>query len=116
MFTPNESGCHQPRRRRAPATGRRLTEATATQAKGMLLRGDAVQSVSNFFGVNSARMYAIDDDFPNTTAAAPELLPPPGPYLPPCSIAEVDAALTSARRAIDLCATLLSGSQGTRPH
>jgi hypothetical protein len=81
----------------------------------MLLRSDPVQNLSGYFGVNSARLYAVDDDFPEVAAAAPELLPPPGPYLPPCAVADVEAALTSARRAIDLCATLLSGSQGTRP-
>jgi CRISPR-associated endonuclease/helicase Cas3 len=47
-------------------------------------------------GGSAIILYAVDDDFPNVTAASPELLPPPGPYL--------------------LCATLLSGSQGPRPH
>ncbi len=114
MDTLNEGSCQKLRRRRASATGFKLNEASAAIAKGMLLRGDPVQFVSSYHGVNSARIDALitGKRFPHVTAAAAEMLPPPGPYLPFCAVREAETALTSARRAIDLCATLLGGSQG----
>ena len=105
------------KRPRAPASGNRLTEATAALGKGMILRGDAIQSVAGYFGVNSARISDLMDGvtFPDVKAAPPDLLPPPGPYLPACSVSEVAAALLAARVAIDRCATLLAGSSTQSP-
>ncbi len=100
------------KRRRAPASGRRLTAETAALAKGVVLRGDAIQSVSGYFGVNSARVSDMMEGltFLDVVAASPENLPPPGPYLPTCSVSEVATALSAARCAIDRCTTLLTGS------
>jgi hypothetical protein len=106
MRTSNDDKSQKPRRRRAPATGRRLTIRTAALANGMVLRGDPIHSVSNYFGVNPARIY----DFPDIAPAPFESLPAPGPYLPPCAVSEVEAALASARSAIDMCTKLLEWS------
>jgi hypothetical protein len=69
-------------RRRANASGIRLTESDAEIAKGMILRGDRLHDIAAFFGVNSARIAEIECGraYSWVEPASTSDLPPPGPY------------------------------------
>lgn len=65
---------------RAKSAGIRLREEDAPIARGMLARGDRVQDVAAYFGVNPARFYKELDEFGSGIAPDQEL-PQPGPYI-----------------------------------
>lgn len=116
MGITTDDGRQPPRRRTAPS-GHRLTEDEAAIAKGMLLRGDAGQTVAQFFGVNQARIaeLIVGELFPEVPPAAAEDLPPPGPFVRPCAIGQLKAELESARAAIGRCISLLTCGQEVPP-
>lgn len=60
-----------------------LDEADIPLVKGMLLRGDPQSDIAAWFGTNGGRISEINtrQKHADVAAAAPELLPPPGPYL-----------------------------------
>jgi hypothetical protein len=59
-----------------------LTAADASIVKGMLSRGDRQHDIAAWFGVNSGRIADIAKNrkHPDTLAAPPHTLPPPGPH------------------------------------
>ncbi len=89
-------------RRRAKASGVRLTAADAAIAKGMLARGDRQHDVAAWFGVNAGRIadVATGASFAHVAAASPADLPPPGPYLSGKAAGAAVAALAEARAAL----------------
>lgn len=68
---------------RAEPSGISLTEADAAIVKGMLARGDRQHDIAAWFGVNGGRIgnMSTGAKFSKVSAASPEKLPPPGPYL-----------------------------------
>jgi hypothetical protein len=89
-------------RRRAKASGVRLTAADAAIAKGMLARGDRQHDIAAWFGVNAGRVadVATGASFSHVGAASPVDLPPPGPYLSGKAAGAAVAALAEARAAL----------------
>ena len=68
--------------RRAKPSGVSLTRHDASQAKGMLARGDRVHDIAAWFGVNPGRIADVKSGrlHPNAPVARKNL-PPAGPYL-----------------------------------
>jgi hypothetical protein len=68
---------------KAEPSGRRLDDEDASIVKGMLARGDRQHDIAAWFGVNGGRIaeVATGAKFPNIAPAAPQDLPPKGPYL-----------------------------------
>lgn len=77
----------------------------AALIKGMLKRGDRQSDIAAFFGgdVNSGRIAEINTGqrWPEVSAAAPEKLPPPGPYMGARSALKARETLTALRELID---------------
>jgi len=92
---------HYSKHRAAPS-GIKLTECDAALVKAMLLRGDRQHDVAAWFGVNGGRIGEIakGQAFSWVEPAAPEGLPPQGPY--PCGREAVVAAkaLAAAKNAL----------------
>ncbi len=90
---------------RADASGHTLSYRDAQLVKGMVIRGDRHHDIAAFFGVNQGRIAEIstgDNLYPNSPAAAPYDLPPPGPYLSRFALKSVIETLNEAIAAIDL--------------
>jgi len=96
---------------RAQPSGVTLDEADAAIVKGMLARGDRQHDIAAWFGVNGGRIGEIASGvrFDYVVAAAPDLLPPPGPYLSGRETATLMQALTKARQALDHAEAFITG-------
>jgi hypothetical protein len=59
-----------------------LSAAEVAIVKGMLARGDRQSDIAAYFGENGGRISEINTGlrWANIAAAAPDVLPPPGPY------------------------------------
>lgn len=67
--------------------------------KGMLARGDKQHDIASYFGVNGGRVAEVATgkcDYPNAPVAAPEKLPPPGPYVGAKTVFEITQILEEA--------------------
>lgn len=67
--------------------------------KGMLERGDKQHDIAAYFGVNGGRIAEVatgNCDYPSASAAPPEKLPPPGPYVGAKSVFEICGMLNDA--------------------
>lgn len=91
------------RPRRAKSSGISLNEFDAALIKGMLQRGDRQHDVASYFGVDSGRISEIATGrrFADVAAAAPDELPPSGPYLARLPSSDVGRALADARIALE---------------
>ena len=67
---------------RAASSGRRLTEYDAALVKGMGARNDRHHDIAAWFGVNQGRIAEVlsGKKFSYVVTAAPDVLPPRGPY------------------------------------
>lgn len=110
MSSTSNASCQPAPRRRASPSGISLTSQDASIVKGMLARGDAQHSIAAYFGVNSGRVaeIATGERFADAPHAPDEDLPPPGPYLTPCSAAAAAEALRQARDALDRAEQLIA--------
>jgi hypothetical protein len=79
-----------------------LTEANAAIVKGMLARGDRQHDIAAWFGVNGGRIAEIASGtrFWWKEVAAPQELPPAGPYPGAAALAIATRALGEARAAL----------------
>ncbi|RAK63317.1 hypothetical protein DJ019_16435 [Phenylobacterium kunshanense] len=97
---------------RAPSSGISLDDEDAALVKGMLRRGDRQHDIAAWFGVNGGRIgeIAAGYKFRHVDPAAPDLLPPPGPYLSGREAAAFVQALEAARHALDAAERMVSRS------
>jgi hypothetical protein len=88
---------------RAPASGRRLSEADASLVKGMVRRGDRHHDIAAWFGVNQGRIAEVigGDLHPNARPTHANQLPPPGPYSSGRAAHRAVTALEEAKTAHD---------------
>jgi hypothetical protein len=79
----------------------------------MLLRGDAQHSIAAYFGVNGGRIaeIATGETFAHVTAVHPSELPPPGPYLAPCSQSAIVDLLDEMRTLVERTERIIRNSQ-----
>lgn len=76
-----------------------LSEGEIATVKGMLLRGDRQHDIAAYFGVNGGRIAEISTGQTGSSiaAAAPDDLPPPGPYMAGRSALRARDTLTALR-------------------
>ena len=103
MHISSDDGCHQPKRKRAPARSRSLSEKDAAIIKAMLLRGDAQHQIAAFMECNPGRVgeIATGETFAHVAAAAPDDLPPAGHYISAPLSDGISAGIDDLRAAID---------------
>jgi hypothetical protein len=77
--------------------------ADIAQIKGMLKRGDLQSDIAAFFGTNGGRIAEINTGqrLPDVETAAPDRLPPRGPYLAARSAIRARDTLSAVRDLID---------------
>ena len=80
-----------------------LTDQEIAVVKGMILRGDRQHDIAAYFGINQGRIGEINSGQRGVgvAAAAPNKLPPAGPYLAGRSALRARDTLVALRELID---------------
>ena len=97
---------------RADADFDRITDEEAALIKGMLARGDKQSDIAACFLANGGRISEINTGarFAAVAAAAPDMLPPPGPYASPYDLWKAKRELWRTRIALESAATAIQAA------